>query len=163
MIIQFFSKDGISHIGHLKQVFDRCREFGISLNPAKYVFGVTEGKLLGHIISKDGIEIDPERVEAIQKIPLPHNLKPLQSFLRKTNFLRRFIQNYAEIVTPILSLQKKDVKFLWKEDGKKAFQEIKGAIAKTLVLASLDYSRDFMILDSHIPSVKQRFPSRGRC
>ena len=67
-----FSKDGINHVNHLRQVFDRCREYGISLNPAKSVFGVTEGKLLGHIISKDGIKIDPERVEAIQKIPLPH-------------------------------------------------------------------------------------------
>ena len=50
-----FSKDGIIHIGHLKQVFERCREFGISLNPTKFVFVVTEGKLLGHIISKDEI------------------------------------------------------------------------------------------------------------
>ena len=140
-----FSKDGITHISHLKQVFDRCREFGISLNPAKSIFGVTEGKLLGHIISKDGIKIDPERVEAIQKIPLPHNLKSLQSFLGKTNFLRRFIPNYAEIAKPIQSLLKKDVKFLWKEDGKKAFQGIKGAIAQAPVLASLDYSKDFMI------------------
>lgn len=83
-----FSKDGISHIGHLRQVFDKYREYGISLNTAKSVFGVTEGKLLGHIISKDGIKIDPERVEAIQKIPLPHDLFSLQSFLGKTNFLR---------------------------------------------------------------------------
>lgn len=60
-----FSKDGISQINHLRQVFDRCREYRISLNLAKSVFGVTEGKLLGHIISKDGIKIDLERIEAI--------------------------------------------------------------------------------------------------
>ena len=52
-----FSKDGVSHINHLRQGFDRCREYGISLNPAKSIFGVTEGKLLGHIIFKDGIQI----------------------------------------------------------------------------------------------------------
>jgi len=140
-----FSKDGISHIDHLRQVFDRCREYGISLNPAKSVFGVTEGKLLGHIISKEGIKIDPERIEAIQKIPLPHNLKSLQSFLGKINFIRRFIPNYAEIARPIQSLLKKDAKFVWQEDGKKAFQEIKSAIAKAPVLVSPDYSKDFMI------------------
>jgi hypothetical protein len=90
-----FSKDGKSHISHLKQVFERCREFGISLNPAKSVFGVTEGKLLGHIISKDGVKIDPERIEAIKKVPLPISKKSLQSFLGQTNFVHRFIPNYA--------------------------------------------------------------------
>ena len=66
--LTIFSKDGKSHIGHLKQVFERCREFGISLNPAKSVFGVTQGKLLGHISCKEGVKIDPERIEAISKI-----------------------------------------------------------------------------------------------
>jgi hypothetical protein len=98
-----FSKDGKSHIGHLKQVFERCREFGISLNPAKSVFGVTEGKLLGHIISKDGVKLDPERVEAIEKVPLPISKKALQSFLGQTNFVHRFIPNYAEIVNLSIS------------------------------------------------------------
>lgn len=131
-----FSKDGISHIDHLRRVFDRCREYGISLNPAKSVFGVT---------SKEGVKVDPERVEAIQKIPLPHNLKSLQSFLGKINFIRRFIPNYAEIAKPIQSLLKKDVKFVWQEEGKRAFQEIKSTIAKAPVLVSPDYSKDFMI------------------
>jgi hypothetical protein len=74
-----FSKDGKSHIGHLKQVFERCRQFGISLNPVKSVFGVTEGKLLGHIISKDEVKLNLERVEAIGKVPLPISKKSLQS------------------------------------------------------------------------------------
>jgi hypothetical protein len=47
-------------------IFQRCREYGISLNPKKSIFGVDKGKLLGHIISKDGITIDPARVEAIK-------------------------------------------------------------------------------------------------
>lgn len=140
-----FSKNGISHISHLRQIFDRCRDYGISLNPAKSVFGVTEGKLLGHIISKDGIKIDPERVEAIQKIPLPHNIKTLQSFLGKINFLRRFIPNYAEIAKPIQTLLKKDVKFVWGNEGRKSFQEIKDAIVKAPVLISPTYSKEFLI------------------
>lgn len=143
--LTIFSKDGINDISHLRQVFDRCREYAISLNPAKSVFGVTERRLLDHIIPKDGIKIDPERVEAIQKIPLPHNLKSLQSFLPKTNFLRRFIPNYVEIAKPIQSLLKKDVRFVWQEDNKRAFQEIKGAIAKAPILVSPNYSKDFMI------------------
>jgi hypothetical protein len=75
-----FSKDRSDHVSHLRQVFERCRKYGISLNPAKSVLGVDEGKLLGHIIAKDGVKIDPERVEAIKRIPLPQTKKALQSF-----------------------------------------------------------------------------------
>ena len=78
--LTIFSKEISNHISHLRQVFTRCRKYGISLNPAKSIFGVDEGKLLGHIISKDGVKVDPERVEAINKVPLPHNLKSVHSF-----------------------------------------------------------------------------------
>jgi hypothetical protein len=85
-----FSKDRSDHVSHLRQVFERCREYGISLNPAKSVLGVDEGKL-GHIIAKDGVKIDPKRVEAIKRIPLPQTKKTLQSFLGQINFVRIFI------------------------------------------------------------------------
>ena len=96
-----FSKERSSHIGHLEQVFERCRKYGISLNPAKSVLGIDEGKLLGHIISKDGVKIDPERIEAIRKIPLPKNVQALQTFNGHINFIRRFIPNLAELMKPM--------------------------------------------------------------
>jgi hypothetical protein len=117
-----FSKDGKTHINHLRQVLDRCREFGISLNPAKSVFGVIEGKLLDHIITKDGVKIDRERVESINKVPLPMSKKSLQSFLGKTNFVHRFIPNYAEIMKPIYKILKKDAQFEWNDESKQAFE-----------------------------------------
>ena len=81
-----FSKERSSHVGHLRQIFERCRKYGISLNPAKSVLGIEEGKLLGDIINKDSVKIDPEKVEAIRKIPLPKNVKTLQSFNGHINF-----------------------------------------------------------------------------
>lgn len=57
-----FSKSDQEHLDHLKQVFVICRKYGISLNPKKSLFGLEEGKLLGHIISKYGIRIDPDRI-----------------------------------------------------------------------------------------------------
>jgi hypothetical protein len=140
-----FSKDGKTHINHLRKVLDRCREFGISLNPAKSIFGVTEGKLLGHIISKDGVKLDPEIIEVISKVPLPVSKKALQSFLGQTNFVHRFIPNYAEIMKPLYKLLKKDVKFEWNEESKQAFETIKTAICESLVLISPNYDKDFMI------------------
>ena len=66
------SKERSDHIAHLRKVFERCRMYGISLNPSKSVLGVDEGKLLGHIISKDGVNIDPKRVEAIKESPFSY-------------------------------------------------------------------------------------------
>lgn len=64
--ITVFSKSDEEHLHHLRIVFQRCRKFGILWNPKKSLFTMEEGKMLGHIISKDGIEIDPTRFEAIQ-------------------------------------------------------------------------------------------------
>ena len=60
-----FSKSDEEYMHHLKTVFQKCRKYGLSLNPKKSLFAMEEGKLLGHIISKDGIRIDPARVQAI--------------------------------------------------------------------------------------------------
>ena len=64
--IMIFSKRREEHAFHLRQIFERCRKYGISLNPKKCVFVVTEGKLLGHVVSKKGISIDPERIKEIE-------------------------------------------------------------------------------------------------
>lgn len=63
-LIVFLGSDD-EHLHHLKIFFQRCRKFSISLNPKKSLFAMDEGKILGHIISKEGIRIDPSRVEAI--------------------------------------------------------------------------------------------------
>jgi hypothetical protein len=102
-----FSKERSDHISHLRQVFERCQKYGISLNLAKSILGVDKGKLLGHIIAKDGVKMDPERVESIQNVPLPPTKKDLQSFLGQINFVRRFIPNLVEMMKPLLKLLKK--------------------------------------------------------
>ena len=73
--VMIFSKKREEHAFHLKHIFERCRKYGISLNPKKCVFVVTEGKLLGHVILEKGISIDLERIKEIEQIPLPHNKK----------------------------------------------------------------------------------------
>ena len=103
-----FSKSDEDHLIHLKQTFEKCRRFGLFLNPKKSHFAMKEGKLLGHIVSRDGIRIDPKRVEAIDIISIPRNVKEIQSFLGKINFLRRFIPNFAEIMKLIRDMLKKE-------------------------------------------------------
>ena len=110
------------------KVFDSCNKFRISLNPKKSLFSIKEGKLLGHIISKDGVVIDPKRVSTIQSLSLPRNKKKIQAFLGKINFLRRSIPKYAEIVKDITYMLKKNHEFKWTIPTRYAFDQIKKAI-----------------------------------
>jgi hypothetical protein len=73
--LTIFSKERGSHFDHLRQVLLRCHQFGISLNPKKTIFSVMEGNILGHIVSQEGVKVDPERVVEIKRIPLPTNKK----------------------------------------------------------------------------------------
>jgi hypothetical protein len=143
--LTFFPKERSDHTRHLRQVFERCQKYGISLNPAKSILGVDKGKLLGLIIAKDRVKMDLERVEPINKVPLPPTKKALQCFLGQTNFVRQFIPNLVEMMKPLLKLLKKDAKFEWTDEGRKAFKIIKDAIGKSPVLISPNFSKDFQI------------------
>jgi hypothetical protein len=108
-----FSKSDAKHLVHLKQTFEKCRKFSLSLNPKKSHFSMQEGNLLGHIFSKYGINIDTKRFESIDTINIPRNKKEIQSFLGKIIFLRRFIPNFVEIVKLITEILKKDREVKW--------------------------------------------------
>jgi hypothetical protein len=143
--VTVYSKSDEEHFLHLRRVFEKCRKFGISLNPKKILFGLEEGKLLGHIISKDGIKIDPSRIEAIQKVEHPRNIKELQSFIGKINFLRRFIPNLVELLRNITNMLKKDTKIKWNAESKQSFEQVKHALTQAPVLISPDYTKDFYL------------------
>ena len=143
--VTMFSKTDEEHLEHLRKVFKKCRKFGISLNPKKTLFGLQEGKILGHIISKEGIKIDPKRIEAILQISHPRNIKELQSFIGKINFLRSFIPNLAELLRNITNMLKKEQGVKWTLEAKKSFELVKQALTKTPVLISPDFSKDFYI------------------
>eukprot|EP00253_Pinus_taeda_P012769 PITA_12769 len=85
------------HPTHLREIFLRCRHYRIRLNPHKCFFCVESGRLLGFIVSHEGIRLDPLKVEAIVNLPPPATLQQLQSLQGKANFLRRFVPNYADV------------------------------------------------------------------
>jgi hypothetical protein len=117
----------------------------VSLNLAKCVFATNKGKLLGHIVSKDGLTIDPQRVEAILSLPLPHRKKGLQNFLGRINFVRRFIPNLAAMVKPLTAMLKKDMSFSWTQEGRNSFEKMKEAIASAPTLINSSFDKDFML------------------
>jgi hypothetical protein len=143
--ITVFSRSDQEHCCHLRRVFLKCRSFGLSLNPKKSLFAMKEGKLLGHIVSTEGVRIDPSRVEAIQTLSLPQSRKEVQAFLGKINFLRRFISNFAELVKHITTMLKKGNEVKWTAKPRESFIQIKRALTEAPVLISPDYSKDFLV------------------
>ena len=143
--ITIFSRSDKEHCCHLRKVFLKCRRFGISLNPKKYLFAMKEGKLLGHIVSTEGVRIDPSRVEAIQTLSLPRSRKEVHAFLGKINFLRRFVSNFAEMVKHITTMLRKGNEVKWTTEPMEYFVQIKRALTEAPVLISPDYSKDFLI------------------
>jgi hypothetical protein len=125
-------------ISHLKKVFNptpRCRRYkrrysSLSLNPKKSIFTMNEGKLLGFIVSKHGMWIEPKRTKAITKIPPPHNKNLCSHSSRRINFVRRFIPSFSETVKPLQDMIKKNVEFRWGSKEKEAFDKIKKILFK---------------------------------
>ena len=111
--ITLYSRRAKDHIRHLETVFIKCRRYGISLNPKKSNFTLEEGKLLGHIISKEWIRIDLDKVKGILKVEEPRSKKEVQSFLGQFNFLRRFIPSFTEILMDITDMLRKDHEIKW--------------------------------------------------
>jgi len=84
----------------------RCRNFDISLNPYKFIFGVTKGNLLGHIVSDSGINIDPRRIVVILNLPAPTSKKEVQDFMGVITFVHRFVPNFVVMFNPIHNIVK---------------------------------------------------------
>ena len=92
------------HIERLRGVFERLRTAGLKLKPSKCTFFKDRIVYLGHIVSKQGIEVDPKKVEVIRKWPKPRTVTDVRSFLGFTNYYRKFMFRYAQIAKPLNEL-----------------------------------------------------------
>ena len=102
-----------SCLEHLECVLKRCEESHMVLNWKKCHFMVTQGLVLGHIVSSKGIEVDKAKVELIQHLPIPKCVKDIRSFLGHAGFYRRFIEGFSAISRPLCHLLSLDVPFEW--------------------------------------------------
>jgi hypothetical protein len=143
--VMVFSKNKEDHLAHLRSILQRCRKYDISLNPKKSLFVVGQGKMLGFIVSNEGMIIDPKRTQVISKLPAPSSKKSMQSFLGQINFVRRFVPSFSEMVRPLQNLIKKDVQYHWGLQESQAFDSIKNTIVGAPSLISPDFSRDFTL------------------
>jgi len=129
-----FSKTPEEHLEKLREVCERLREAGLTLNPKKCEFLKKEVKILGHIVNETGIMPDNDKIESVKKFPTPRKVKDIQSFLGLANFYRKFIKDFSKIARPLHDLTKKDQKFCWRKEQEKAFQELKDKLITAPVL-----------------------------
>lgn len=140
--------DGEAEIDHerkLEALLNRCQEIGIKLNGAKTELRKKEVTFLGHKITHLGLQIDPEKVEAVTKMQAPQNVKEVQRFAGMVNYLARFLPQLSEIIEPIRVLTMKDRLFVWGEKQEEAFAQIKLLVTQAPVLAYYDRTKELQI------------------
>ena len=128
------SQGRADHLAALQRFFERIRQFRLRLNPKKCTFGVTSGKLLVHIVSERGIEVDPEKTKAILDMPTPKTEKEIRGFLGRLQYISRFIARLTDICEPIFRLLRKKKPTVWNDDCQHAFEKIKECLLSPPVL-----------------------------
>ena len=100
---------------------------------------VSQGIVLGHIISEKRIEVDKEKIDLIFKLPSPTNVKTVRKFLGHAGFYRRFIMDFSKIAKPLYKLLEKDAKFTWDVDCQKSFEELKAYLTTVPIVRALNW------------------------
>ena len=133
------------HLEHLRIVFERILIVNLRLNLKKCEFFKKEIKLLGHIIGRDSLKMDPEKIRAIRELREPKNIKQVQQFLGLCGYYRRFIMSYAEIVAPLFALLRKETIWHWGADQQVAFDTLKRKLVEEPILRQPDFTKQFYI------------------
>ncbi|KAJ9558232.1 hypothetical protein OSB04_012846 [Centaurea solstitialis] len=133
-------------LSSLDMVLARCEESHLVLNWEKCHFMVREGIVLGHKISKDGLEVDKAKIDTISKLPPPTNIKGVRSFLGHAGFYRRFIQDFSKISRPLTKLLEKDAPFIFDEKCISAFETLKRHLTNAPIMVPPDWDQPFEIM-----------------
>ena len=123
------------HKQHLRQVFQRLQETGLTLRGRKCHIGLSEVSFLGHIFSGSGMSPDPKKIKAVQDWPPPADVKAVRQFLGLASYYRWYIPCFAEIANPLHKLTQKGVPFHWTTDCADAFSQLKSKLVQAPVLA----------------------------
>nr|XP_027187857.1 uncharacterized protein LOC113785482 [Cicer arietinum] len=132
------------HFHHVSSVLDILQQQGLVANRKKYSFAEPSVEYLGHIISSEGVAMDPAKVLNVLQWPTPKNVKGVRGFLGLTGYYRKFIKDYGKMARPLTELTKRD-NFKWGEGVEQAFQLLKQKVTFAPVLALPDFQKEFFI------------------
>ncbi|KAJ8017850.1 hypothetical protein HOLleu_44491 [Holothuria leucospilota] len=145
------------HLIRLSLVFQRFRQNGLKIKPQKCALFRPEVKYLGHLVTRDGVRANPEKVESVKTWPIPTNVKELRSFLGFCSFYRRFVPGFSKIAGPLHNLvaetaqtkgkskRRNPAPFYWDSTHQAAFDELKQKLCEQPVLAYANFSKPFEV------------------
>jgi len=143
--ILIYSKSEEEHEKHLTIALQVLRENQLYEKLSQCSFYQQQIHYLGHIISEEGITVDPSKIEAIQELPTPRNVTEVRLFMGLAGYYRRFIEGFSKIAHPITSLQRKGVKFEWTPKCEESFQRLKKLLMSAPILKIVDPNEDFVV------------------
>ena len=144
--IVVFSSTFEDHLHRLKQGFERLRVAGLHLKPSQCHFCLPQVKYLGHIVSAEGIQPDPAKLEAVVKYPTPRNIEELHAFLGLANYYHRFVQSYAQIAGPLYNFTRKKIAgYKWTECCEVSFVQLKQSLTSSPILAYPKFDTMFKV------------------
>ncbi|KAJ0547984.1 putative nucleotidyltransferase, Ribonuclease H [Helianthus annuus] len=143
--ILVYSKNEAEHTHHLQEVLEILRREKLYAKFLQCAIWLREVQFLGHIISADGILVDPSKIEAVSKWSPLRNPSEIRSFLRLAGYYRRFIQDFYKFASPLTMLTRKDKKFIWKDEHERAFRCLKEKLTRAPVLTLPDGTEDMVM------------------
>ncbi|KAL6277398.1 hypothetical protein ACE6H2_020999 [Prunus campanulata] len=143
--ILVYSKTLEGHKKHLRSVLRTLRRTELYAKFSKCQFWLDRVEFLGHVISAEGIYVDPRKIEAVVNWVQPTSVTEIRSFLGLAGYYRRFVEGFSVIAAPLSRLTRKDVQFEWTEECEQSFQELKKRLTTAPVLALPDNSGNFVI------------------
>ncbi|XP_058762994.1 uncharacterized protein LOC131636407 [Vicia villosa] len=143
--ILIYSRTIEEHMEHLRIVLSVLREKQLFAKFSKCEFWMSEFKFLGHVISCDGVAVDPSKVEAVINWERPKNATEVRSFLGLAGYYRRFIMGFSKLALPLTRLTRKEVSFSWNSECEKSFQKLKEKLTTALVLVIPDPNRSYEV------------------
>jgi hypothetical protein len=138
--------DRASHLAKLELVFQCLDSSGMTLSPEKTTIGFSEGKTIGHIVTKDGVATNLEKLDRISKLPIPTMKKALRGFLGMVRYYRRFIHMFATKARPLTRFLCEDAPAPMEDKvSRRAFEQLKSILQVAPILRTLDWNKPFLI------------------
>ncbi|GJP86628.1 hypothetical protein CLOP_g16628 [Closterium sp. NIES-67] len=143
--ILIYSRDMKHHVDHLRRVFEILRRERFYVKLSKSEFALEKVQFLGHMVSAQGVHVDPKKIEAVRTWKTPENVKELQQFLGFANYYNRFVPQYAKIAAPLTNLLKNDTPYKWEPKHQEDVEQPKQALTSAPVLILPNPERDYVI------------------
>ena len=143
--ILIYTKDLDSHKIILREVFSRIQKFNLTVKREKCIFFANRVAFLGHILSEQGVGMDPKKLEAIENWKFPKNRKEVRSFIGLANYYRDFIENFSAIARPLTDLTKEGVLFCMDKESMESFLKLKDSFKNEVLLMYPDQTKEFFL------------------